>query len=253
MHSGRDTAGSLPSRLGFVTPPGSRVLWLMLIVAAAALAASFWPDALTVLLDLDKAAVIAKLRAWGMWGAAGSIALMIAHSFVPFPAEILACANGVVFGALWGTLVTWVGAMLGACLAFALARWLGRPFVERLVPAHQLDRADAWTATHGTKALLISRLVPLIAFNLINYAAGLANVGWWTFLWTTAIGILPLAAAMATFGELVLSLPGWIWVVLGLVILASSLALGRRAGSSASATDNAATSVRAGSVRPPRR
>lgn len=228
----------------------SRLAWLILALGVTALAAWAWPASLGF--DLDKAALVAKLRSWGMWGAAGSIALMIAHSFVPFPAEILACANGVVFGALRGTLITWTGAMLGACLAFALARWLGRPFVERLVPADQLDRADAWTATHGTKALLVSRLVPLIAFNLINYAAGLANVGWWTFLWTTAIGILPLAAAMAAFGEIVLALPAWIWAVFGLVLLASSIALGRRAGARASASANAATSARAGSVRSPR-
>ena len=54
---------------------------------------------------------------------------MVLHSFVPFPAEVVAMANGMLYGPLWGTLITWVGAMLGAYLAFGLARWLGRPFV----------------------------------------------------------------------------------------------------------------------------
>jgi hypothetical protein len=48
---------------------------------------------------------------------------MVAHSFVPLPAEIIAIANGMVFGAVVGSIITWTGAMLGAICAFALARW----------------------------------------------------------------------------------------------------------------------------------
>ena len=55
---------------------------------------------------------------------------MILHSFVPFPAEQIAIANGMLF-AVWGTLVTWIGAMMGAALAFALARRYGKPLVDR--------------------------------------------------------------------------------------------------------------------------
>ena len=52
-------------------------------------------------------------------------------------------ANGMLYGALWGTVITWSGAMLGAWLAFGLARWLGRPFVLAMVPERHhraLDR-----------------------------------------------------------------------------------------------------------------
>ena len=73
------------------------------------------------------------LRSWGMWGVLGSVGLMMIHSFIPFPAELLACANGMVYGPVWGTVITWIGAMLGAVIAFGLARRLGRPFVERMV------------------------------------------------------------------------------------------------------------------------
>ena len=62
------------------------------------------------------------IRSWGMWGVFGSICLMVVHSFVPFPAEFIAFANGMTYGPLWGTLITWTGAMLGALIAFALAR-----------------------------------------------------------------------------------------------------------------------------------
>jgi uncharacterized membrane protein YdjX (TVP38/TMEM64 family) len=63
----------------------------------------------------------------------------------------------------------------------------------------------------GAAVLLISRLIPVIAFNLINYAAGLAGISWWTFLWTTGLGILPLTALFTIMGDRLLTLPPWMW------------------------------------------
>jgi uncharacterized membrane protein YdjX (TVP38/TMEM64 family) len=50
-------------------------------------------------------------------------------------------------------------------------------------------------------------LIPVIAFNLINYAAGLARVRWRTFTWTTAVGILPLAFLMVAAGDQLKNVP----------------------------------------------
>jgi uncharacterized membrane protein YdjX (TVP38/TMEM64 family) len=47
----------------------------------------------------------------------------------------------------------------------------------------------------------------VIAFNLINYATGLARVPWWTFSWTTAIGILPPAFLMVAAGDQLKNVP----------------------------------------------
>ena len=162
----------------------------------------------------------ALIASWGAWGVAASIALMVAHSFLPFPAEIIALANGMVYGPLWGAVITWVGAMLGASAAFALARWLGRPFVLRRLPEERRRQLERWSRSRGGIALLIARLVPVIAFNLINYAAALTHISWWTFLWATGIGILPLTILLAVLGENILDLPPWIWLAVAAVVLA---------------------------------
>lgn len=126
---------------------------------------------------------------------------MILHSFVPFPAELIAIANGMLFGLVWGTLVTWIGAMLGATLAFALARRFGRPLADRLVARRAWTGAEALRACCDARTLLLARLVPVISFNLINYAAGGLGVGWWPFLWTTGLGILPITVASGALGN----------------------------------------------------
>lgn len=136
----------------------------------------------------------------GMWGQLLIIGLMIVHCFVPFPAEFVAVAAGSAYGTLYGTFLTWTGAMLGAMLSFVLTRLFGQPFVEWVLPTRQKKHLDRWVEDQGAFTLLVSRFIPVIAFNLINYAAGLTKIGWWTFFWTTGIGILPLTTLMVYMG-----------------------------------------------------
>ena len=160
------------------------------------------------------------IRSWGAWGVAGSIGLMVAHSFLPFPSEIIALANGMLYGPLWGSVITWVGAMLGAIIAFALARLLGRPFVYRVLSGRHRQQLSEWSHESGGQALLIGRLIPLIAFNLLNYGAALTDISWWTFIWATGLGILPLTIMLNVFGDNMLTMTAWNWVWLLLGALA---------------------------------
>jgi len=162
------------------------------------------------------------IRHSGSLGILASIGIMVVHSFVPFPAELVAIANGMVYGAFWGTVITWVGAMLGAFLVFGLARRYGRPFVGRVLSRKNAQRLDDWVAQHGTGALFVSRFIPVISFNLINYAAGLLRISWWTFAWTTGVGILPVTILMVVMGEQFHRLPLLVWVLIlcgGMILL----------------------------------
>lgn len=185
---------------------------------------AWWPH-------FSLAEVIGLIRQAGHWGVAASMALMVAHSFVPFPAELVALANGMVYGWLWGTVITWAGAMIGAASSFALSRRFGRPFVEATLGDARMHRMDAWLARYGEGSLMFSRFVPVIAFNLINYAAGLTRIRWWSFLWITGVGILPLTALMVAVGDHWHRVPGWGWILLpalGLVMWVATHRLTRR-------------------------
>jgi len=197
------------------------LLAILALIAAVSFAAGWrWlaahgidPGALT------PAQAAQMVRGFGAWAVAASLLLMVVHSFVPFPSEVIALANGMVFGQALGIAVTWSGAMLGAVLAFALARWLGRPFV-RLVIADERRRRIEAVPQHWSM-LLVVRLVPVISFNLINYAAGLMGVGWRSFLWTTALGILPATVAMVGLGDRMGAAPAWAWALLALAAIAA--------------------------------
>lgn len=163
------------------------------------------------------------IRDAGSWGVVGSMGLMILHSFVPFPAEFIAFANGLVYGVIRGTVITWTGAMIGAILAFGLARWLGRPFVRSVMPERRWRQVDRWTERQGWRAVFVSRFFPIISFNLINYAAGLTPIRWWTFLWATGLGILPVTLILVIVGSRMAVLDALDWVLVapgGVFVLA---------------------------------
>jgi uncharacterized membrane protein YdjX (TVP38/TMEM64 family) len=194
-------------------------LAFLLIVALGVLA--WWSN----IVDVAPTAkgIEAEIRSWGHWAVAASIGLMVAHSLVPFPAEFVTFANGMLFGPVWGVAITWTGAMLGAALAFALARWFGRPFVDAVMNERHRDAVDRWARRQGTGVLLLSRLMPLISFNAINYAAGLTPISWWTFLWTTGIGILPITTLLVVTGDQVWNGSGDAWIYLVAVAAAGTL------------------------------
>jgi uncharacterized membrane protein YdjX (TVP38/TMEM64 family) len=197
--------------------------------------------------DFEPAALHALMERAGLWAPLASIGLMAAHSFVPFPAELIAIANGMAFGLWGGILVTWLGAMVGAVLAYELARALGPGARSRLVPVRHQARLDTLVGDFGTRTLLIARLIPVISFNLVNYAAGLAGVSRITFLWTTAIGILPVTALSVLVGSAALRIPTYLLLLGGIAVALAVLALHvvRRltarpvSGRSARVTDNA--------------
>ena len=174
-----------------------------------------------------------QLKAYGMWAPIVLIGLMILHCFIPFPAELLALCAGAVFGPVYGTLLVWSGAMLGAVLSFWLARVLGQAALKRWLPRQHHAKLDSWTNKQGTVALLVSRLIPVIAFNLINYAAGLTKVRLWTFIWTTAIGILPITVLSVYLGSQMRDL-SWFAILtvstVGLLVIWAMHSLAQRFG-----------------------
>jgi len=140
------------------------------------------------------------LSAHASWVPLLLIVCMIMHTLVPLPAELLAIAAGMMLGPARGFLTIWVGAMLGAYLGFFLTRSFGYDLMRRLANRKRLQRLQGWMNRTDIPLLLAVRLVPVISFNLVNFALGFTTVSWWRFTWTTAVGIIPVTAATVGMG-----------------------------------------------------
>ena len=167
--------------------------------------------------ELDVETLDAAIQGYGAWAPLASIGLMILHSFLPFPLEILAIANGLVFGLWGGIYLTWVSMVLASWVGYAVAR-LTRPLVLRLVSGDRLARVEGWAADRSALELIAVRLVPIFSFNLLNLGLGLLRVPLWRFTWTTAVGIVPNVVLAVLAGRL-LTVGPWAWAIVGGVIV----------------------------------
>lgn len=159
-------------------------------------------DAVLVMQQADVSAFRAYLLSFGPLAAVVSGLLMVFQSVIaPLPAFVITFANGWVFGWLWGALLSWSSAMAGAILCFYLAKWLGRPVIERFVSRKALAWWDRFFQKYGTYSVLMARLVPVVSFDLVSYAAGVTPITFWNFFWATGLGQLPATLLYSYLGE----------------------------------------------------
>jgi uncharacterized membrane protein YdjX (TVP38/TMEM64 family) len=124
------------------------------------------------------------------WSPVAFVVAYAALAGLGFSGLVLTLAGGVVFGFERGVVLNTIGANLGANAAYALARILGKDAVAALLGA-RFARIQHFAQTGGFLWLLRLRLIPVVPFNLLNLAAGLAGMPWRTFVAATALGILP--------------------------------------------------------------
>jgi uncharacterized membrane protein YdjX (TVP38/TMEM64 family) len=136
---------------------------------------------------------------WALAALAYTTLYVAAVAFSVPGAIFLTLAGGFLFGAAAGTLLTVLGATAGATLVFLLARRIfGTDALARLgAPAARL--ADG-LRREAASYLLVLRLVPLFPFFLVNLVPAFAGIRLPTFVWTTALGILPGTAVFSLAG-----------------------------------------------------
>ena len=149
----------------------------------------------------------------GQWVTSGGIfvvlGLMLINSCgIPFPSEVIMPVAGVLaatghFNIVAVIVAGIVGNVIGALIAYSLARRFGRPLLlgpgRRVgISASHLDLADRWFARFGLPTVFFGRMLPVIC-TYISFPAGLAKVQpvWFAVLsllgstvWVTFLGLL---------------------------------------------------------------
>jgi len=115
-------------------------------------------------------------------------------------ATILTLCAGAIFGSVTGTLVVNVGATIGATLAFLVARFLLRDWVEKKFGAKLKPFNDGFSK-NAINYMLFLRLVPLFPFFLINLVSGLTQIRLPVYFFGTMFGILPGTFVYANAGS----------------------------------------------------
>ena len=154
-----------------------------------------------ILSNMDVDLVRGYILGFGIWAPIVSFLLMIFQSVVaPLPAFLITFANAGLFGWVYGAILSWSSAMVGAALCFYIAGFFGRVAVEKLTSRTALEKVDDFFKQYGKYAIVIARLLPFISFDIVSYAAGLTSMGFWPFFIATGIGQLPATLVYSYIG-----------------------------------------------------
>jgi uncharacterized membrane protein YdjX (TVP38/TMEM64 family) len=158
----------------------------------------------------------------GIWGPLLILALALLHSVVFYPAEIVDAAAGFAYGFFPALLLVMVGWLLNGIVCWAIGRSIARPLLDRWFGAERFERVERKIERGGATLLIAMRLIPILPFSIVSYAAGAARVPIGRFLWTTALGYLPITAISVYFGTRLegLSLTDPLVIGSGLALLA---------------------------------
>lgn len=131
---------------------------------------------------------------FGFWGPALFVALYASRAVIlVIPVGIMSLAGGLAYGKWEGTALILIGATVGSCLAFLLARALGRKFIEHLGWLHRgrVKSFDEGIERNGFRFILFLRLVPLFQYDAVNFGAGLSRMRFRDFALGSFIGMAP--------------------------------------------------------------
>lgn len=138
------------------------------------------------------------------YGKFASIAFVLLYSLKPValivPVSLLSIVAGSVFGPYKALLLSMIGCFTSGTLAFFLAKFLGRSFVDKLLKGKAM-KLDSSIEKHGTEIMCIMRLSFIFPYDPLSYAAGLTKMKYRSFILGTMIGVFPEMVSYSFIGK----------------------------------------------------
>lgn len=175
----------------------------MVIVGVSILAFIGWESEFLAPLreNLTQDKIAAMVESAGVFGPIMVVLLMVVAVVAsPLPSAPIALVAGALYGHSAGTVIVAVGAEIGALMAFAIARVLGREAIQkRFGKSFGIALLGSQNKLMGI--VFISRMLPFLSFDMVSYAAGLTQLQTWRFALATFAGIIPASFFLAHFGD----------------------------------------------------
>ena len=132
------------------------------------------------------------IQSWGIWAPGIYLMVYLGIVIASVPATPFGIIAGIMFGSTIGIILIIIGASVGSALTFLIARYFARNAVTRWTEHNpRFQRLDHLIETHGTIIVIITRLVPLFPFNILNYGFGLTKIPFKTYIIWSTIGMIP--------------------------------------------------------------
>lgn len=156
--------------------------------------------AIYLLGGIEPTQIQAWLKSVGIWAPIAYIALYIVATVLVLPSTALNLTGGAIFGPWLGTVWTSLGAIIAAIVAFGFTRTVGREAIAKRL-AGRWQAMDAEMRQGGLFYMFAIRLVPIMPYGLVNFAAGLTSISFKDYLLGTVIGTVPSVLPFVLLGS----------------------------------------------------
>lgn len=188
-----DTADAARRTGGLLLGLRAGVIALAVVLAAVLLGRSLQGDGG---FDLESLMAAARNTPWAPFLTLGIFAVL---GQTGFPQFVMIAAAVMVFGPVWGFVLSWTGTMISSGIGFVLGHLFGGELLRRFGGA-RLNGVSERLGRHGIVSILVLRNVPAGPFVAVNMMAGLSHITYRKFVIGTALGIVPKMAFIALFG-----------------------------------------------------
>jgi uncharacterized membrane protein YdjX (TVP38/TMEM64 family) len=151
--------------------------------------------------NMSVSMIIDYIKAFGILAPLVAFVFFVVQAALPvFPYVIMAAAGGLLFGFKMGFLLSWLGALVGACLAYWICKLLGGEWAARKIKERWGYDVRRMNGEMAFWSIVIARVVPVVPTPIINVAAALGGVPFWNFFFSSAIGKIPTAVLYTGLG-----------------------------------------------------
>ena len=150
--------------------------------------------------SIDSAALEAWITQFGPWAPVVFICAYILATVLFLPGLLFTLAAGALFGPYLGTVYALIGATAGATISFLIARYVLADWIASRTPA-RVQRVIEGVEAEGWRFVAMTRLIPFIPFNALNYALGLTRIRLVSYALASIVFMAPGAAAYAYLGH----------------------------------------------------
>jgi uncharacterized membrane protein YdjX (TVP38/TMEM64 family) len=183
-----------------------RLAPFILLAAIVSIAYVLKPDTFQIIHLLASGNIhgsIEFIKSYGPYAMVVSFLLIVFINIVAvLPNIFILAANGVIFGVVEGTLISWLAESIGVVISFILMRYLFRDYAHEVISrSNSLKKIDEFSGSRGLRIMLIARSIPYIPSGLVTALGALSSIRLKDYVIATFIGKLLSAWIEVTLGH----------------------------------------------------
>jgi|TARA_R110002096_G_scaffold272470_1_gene466181 uncharacterized membrane protein YdjX (TVP38/TMEM64 family) len=162
----------------------------------------FFNEAWEVLSSNDEQKISDWVSQFDVWGPLIIVGAMVLQMFMfIIPSFLLMVVTIIAYGPWLGSGIILVAIFTASSIGYGVGVNFGTPVIQRILGEKTEKKITGFLEDYGFWAIIVTRVSPFLSNDAISIIAGMLRMGYWRFIASTMLGILPLTVIIAILGE----------------------------------------------------